>query len=66
MAPADAKDPDLESVRAALALAEEAAAETTEFEQRLAADPDDHEARFENWPRPWPLSAAGTKPPTIC
>jgi len=47
MAPADAKDPDLESVRAALALADEAPSETTEFERRLAADPDDHEARFE-------------------
>ena len=47
MAPADAKDPDLESVRATLALAGEAPAETTEFERRLAADPEDHEARFE-------------------
>jgi putative thioredoxin len=34
-------------VRAALALADEAPSETTEFERRLAADPDDHEARFE-------------------
>jgi len=47
MAPADAKDPDLDSVRAALALAEAAPAETAEFEKRLAANPDDHEARFE-------------------
>jgi putative thioredoxin len=47
LAPADAKDPDLESVRAALALAEEAPSETAPFEQRLAADPDDHEARYE-------------------
>jgi putative thioredoxin len=47
MAPADAKTPDLESVRAALALAQAAPAETTEFEQRLAADPADHEARLE-------------------
>jgi len=47
MAPADAKDPDLDSVRAALALAEAAPSETAEFEQRLAANPDDHEARFE-------------------
>ncbi len=46
MAPADAKDPDLDSVRAALALAAEAPSETAAFEQRLAADPDDHEARF--------------------
>jgi putative thioredoxin len=47
MAPPDAKDPDLDSVRAALALAAEAPSETAEFERRLAADPDDHEARFE-------------------
>jgi putative thioredoxin len=49
MAPADAKDPDLDSVRAALQLAEQAAAPSAEsqaFEQRLAQDPDDHEARF--------------------
>ena len=47
MAPADAKNPDLESVRAALALAQGAPSETGEFEQRLARDPSDHEARFE-------------------
>jgi putative thioredoxin len=47
MAPADARDPDLDSVRAALALAAEAPSETAAFEQRLAVDPDDHEARFE-------------------
>jgi putative thioredoxin len=47
MAPPDAKDPDLDSVRAALALAAEAPSETAEFEARLAANPDDHEARFE-------------------
>lgn len=47
IAPEGAKDPDLDAVRAALALAEEAPSETAEFEQRLAADPDDHEARFE-------------------
>ena len=47
MAPADAKDAELDSVRAALALAEQAAGETAEFEQRLARDPDDHEARLE-------------------
>ena len=46
-APAGAKDPDLESVRAALALAEDAPSETAPFERRLAADPADHEARFE-------------------
>jgi putative thioredoxin len=47
MAPADAKTPDLESVRAALALAQSAPSETAEFEQRLARDPADHEARLE-------------------
>ena len=47
MAPPDAKDPDLDSVRAALALAAEAPSETAPFEKRLAANPDDHEARFE-------------------
>ncbi|HQR88255.1 MAG: co-chaperone YbbN [Caulobacter sp. 32-67-35] len=47
MAPANAKDADLESVRAALALAADAPSETATFEARLAADPNDHEARFE-------------------
>lgn len=47
MAPADAKDPDLDAARAALALAEDAPSETAEFEKRLAADADDHEARLE-------------------
>ena len=47
MAPPDAKDPDIDAVRAALALAAEAPSETAAFEARLAADPDDHEARIE-------------------
>lgn len=47
MAPPGAKDPDLDGVRAALTLAQEAPSETAEFERRLAADADDHEARFE-------------------
>jgi len=47
MAPADARNADLESVRAALALASEAPSETQAFEHRLAANPDDHEARLE-------------------
>ncbi|WP_411286907.1 tetratricopeptide repeat protein [Phenylobacterium sp.] len=47
MAPDGAKDPDLDSVRASLALAEDAPSETTEVEARLAADPADHAARFE-------------------
>ena len=47
LAPLDAKDPDIASVRAALALAAEATSETAAFEQRLAVDADDHEARLE-------------------
>jgi putative thioredoxin len=47
LAPPGAKNADLESVRAALALAAEAPSDTAEAEQRLAVDPDDHEARFE-------------------
>jgi putative thioredoxin len=47
MAPEGAKDPDLDSVRAALALAAEAPSDLREFEQRLAKDPNDFEARFE-------------------
>lgn len=47
MAPPDAKDPDIDAVRAALALADEAPSETAEFEARLARDPADHEARLE-------------------
>src|SRR3569833_3037177 len=47
MAPPDAKDPDLDSVRAARALAAEAPSDTAAFEARLAKDPADHEARFE-------------------
>jgi putative thioredoxin len=47
MAPADAKDPDLDSVRAALALAADAPADVRQFQDRLAADPGDHEARLE-------------------
>ena len=47
MAPTDAKNADLESVRAALALAADAPSETGEFEQRLAKDANDHGARLE-------------------
>jgi putative thioredoxin len=49
LAPADAKNPDIESVRAALTLAADAAepSEIDAFRQRLAADPHDHETRFE-------------------
>jgi len=47
MAPAGAKDADLDSVKAALALAAEAPADTAGLEQRIAADGDDLSARFE-------------------
>jgi putative thioredoxin len=47
MAPPDAKDPDLDSVRAALALAADAPADVQQFERRLAQDANDFEARFE-------------------
>jgi len=47
MAPADAKDAELDSVRAALKLASEPVSETADLDRRLAANPDDHEARFE-------------------
>ncbi len=47
MAPEGAKDPDIDAVRAALTLAAGAPSETAEFERRIAADPDDHEARLE-------------------
>jgi putative thioredoxin len=47
MAPADSKDVDLAGVRAALSLAAAPVSETSPLEQKLAANPDDHEARFE-------------------
>lgn len=47
MAPADAKEPELAAVRAALSLADQAQGETGPLTARLAADADDHEARFE-------------------
>jgi putative thioredoxin len=47
MAPASAANPDLDSVRAALALAASAPADTGPAEKRLAADPGDHAARLE-------------------
>jgi putative thioredoxin len=54
MAPKDAKDPELEGVKAALALAAEAPTDTAELERRLAADPDDHAARLD-----WAKALAG-------
>ena len=47
LAPPDARDPEIDGVRAALALADEASSDTAEFEQRLARDSDDHAARFD-------------------
>ena len=47
MAPEGAKDPDLDSVRAALALAADAPSDVKAFQDRLAVDPNDHGARFE-------------------
>ena len=47
MAPVDARDADLDAARAALVLADGAASETAPFEAALAADPDDHQARFD-------------------
>ena len=47
MAPPGAKDADLDGVRAALALADEAPSDTSAFEQRLAKDDNDHAARLE-------------------
>ena len=47
MAPAGAKDAELDSARAAVKLSEEAPSETRALEDRIAANPDDHEARLE-------------------
>ena len=47
MAPAEAKDPELDSVRAALSLAAEAPSDIAPFERRLAGNEDDHDARLE-------------------
>jgi putative thioredoxin len=47
MAPPAAKNADLDSVRAALALAANAPSDSADAERRLAADPDDHDARME-------------------
>ncbi len=48
MAPADSKEPSVVSVRAQLALASGAeAGETAELQARVAADPNDHQARYD-------------------
>ncbi|MDB5453377.1 MAG: thioredoxin [Caulobacteraceae bacterium] len=47
MAPPEAKDADLDGVRAALKLAAEAPNDMAQFERVLAKNPDDHAARVE-------------------
>jgi putative thioredoxin len=47
LAPGIADKPEVARARAALELASAPAVDTTALEQRLAANPDDHEARFE-------------------
>jgi putative thioredoxin len=47
LAPPDAKDDELAGVKAALNLAAQATSETAALDSRLAANPDDHEARLE-------------------
>ena len=47
LAPPGARNADLDSVRAALALAAAAPSDTADAERRLAADADDHPARLE-------------------
>lgn len=47
MAPEDAKDAELDGVRAALKLAAEAPDDVAAYERALASDPDDHAARLE-------------------
>jgi putative thioredoxin len=47
MAPAEATDTDLASVRAALALAEKGGGERAALERKVAADPGDLQARFD-------------------
>ena len=46
MAPEGASDPDIDGVRAALALAAEAPADSGEHETRVGKNPDDHDARL--------------------
>ncbi|WP_296815957.1 co-chaperone YbbN [Brevundimonas sp.] len=48
MAPADSKEPDVVGVRAALALSADGGdSDTADLERRVAADPADHQARFD-------------------
>lgn len=47
MARADSKDPEVQSVRAALSLAGDTGSDTSDLEAKVQADPSDHQARFE-------------------
>lgn len=47
MVPAASKDPSVQSVRAQLALASKAGGETADLEAKVAANPEDHQLRFE-------------------
>ncbi len=47
MAKADSKDPEVQSVRAALSLAGDTGSDTSDLEAKVKADPSDHQARFD-------------------
>ncbi|QBX36931.1 thioredoxin [Brevundimonas sp. S30B] len=47
MAPADSREPAVQSVRAQLALASAPAGVSSDLEARVKADPNDHQARFD-------------------
>ena len=47
MAKADSKDPEVQSVRAALSLAGDGGSDTGDLEAKVKADPTDHQARFD-------------------
>ena len=47
MAPADSKDPELASLRAAIELAQTPADDLAPLQRQVQANPDDHDARFE-------------------
>lgn len=47
MAKADSKDPEVQSVRAALSLAGDGGSDTSDLEAKVKANPADHQARFD-------------------
>jgi putative thioredoxin len=47
MAKSDSKDPEVQSVRAALSLAGDGGSDTGDLEAKVKADPADHQARFD-------------------